>query len=449
MSIRLNDVSELRQGDHKLASIMLQRMQAEAALTDLERKEDCSRIAGNVPSSTVSEICELGQASLRILRATSEFEELRDLWSAWTDGPEADLDLFSLHVRHRREAVRPHVIVVYRNGRPDCMLVGWLDRGPVDFKVGSSNLFRSDARILRFVNGGFLGNQSRGNARFLVHAITKSLHRREAQAAQFSQLRTDSTLYDLAKRGPSRFCRDYFTPAQAHWYLTVPAGFDEFFRGLTARRRNEFKRHARLLARDFPGRVRFEIVRSEREVEDFARKADGISQQTYKRAMGVGFVNNLEMREMLRAAAQKAGFRASLLYVDERPIAFAAGTLSNRTLYATFTGFDPEFRKYAPGLQSILHLIEKSSEQNGSLVRLDAGCGDMPYKRALFSSSWKEAPVWIFAPSAKGLRLHVLKLVSTLLHSLALRSLAKSERLQKIKKAWHEQALRNFHRESL
>jgi hypothetical protein len=396
------------------------------------------------PRPTISKSREDGQASLRILKAASEFEELRDIWSAWSDCPEADLDFFSIRLRHRREAVRPHVMVIYRNGRPDCILVGWLDQGSVTFKVGSLALFRCDARILRFVNGGFLGNQSRENSGFLLREIISSLHRQEAQAAEFSQLIADSPFYDLVKREPNVFCRDHCTPVQTHRYVTLPASFDEFLLGLSGRRRREFRRHARILARDFPGRVRFESVRSERDVEDFACKADEISQKTYKHGLGVGFVNDLEMREMLRAAAQKAALRASLLYIGDRPIAFAAGILSNKTLYATSTGYDPGFNKYRPGLQCMMHFIEESFEPNSGLSRFDAGCGDSSYKRTLFGSSWREAPVWIFAPSARGLRLHVLKLVSTWLHSLAMRLLAKSNHLQKVKKAWHRQALRNF-----
>ena len=365
------------------------------------------------PRPTISKSREGGQASLRILKAASEFEELRDAWSAWNDGPEADLDFFSIRLRHRREAVRPHVMVIYRNGRPDCILVGWLDQGSVAFKVGSIALFRSDARILRFVNGGFLGNQSRENSRFLLREIISSLDKQEAQAAEFSQLKADSPLYDLAKREPKVFCRDHFTPVQTHRYVIFPPSFDEFLLGLSGRRRREFRRYARVLVRDFPGRVRFESVRSERDAEDFAFKADEISQKTYKHAIGVGFVNDLEMCEMLRAAAQRAALRASLLYIGDRPIAFAAGILSHKTLYGTSTGYDPGFNKYRPGLQCMMRLIEESFEPNNGLSRFDAGCGDSSYKRTLFGSSWKEAPVWIFAPSARGLRLHVLKLVST------------------------------------
>lgn len=396
--------------------------------------------------ATISGSCEDGQPSLRILGAAIEFEELRDAWSAWSECPEADLDFFSIYLRHRLEVVRPHVMVVYRSGRPDCMLVGWLHQGSVAFKVGSFALFRSDARILRFVNGGFLGNQSRGNSRFLVREIIKSLRKHEAQAAEFSQLRVDSSLYHLAKRQPNLFCREHFTPVQAHRYVSLPASFDEFLRGLSRKRRQQFTRHARMLVRDFPGKVRFQSVRSERDLEDFARKADGISQRTYQRALGAGFVNDLEMREMLRAAARKSALRACLLYIDERPVAFASGIVSNNTLYGTFTGYDPGFKKYRPGLQTLMRLIEESFEPSGSLLRVDAGSGDLPYKRALFDSNWKEAPVWIFAPSARGFRLHVLKVVSTLLHSLAMGLLARSNHLRKVKKMWHRQALREFQR---
>jgi len=383
-----------------------------------------------------------GQASLRILAAATEFEELRDTWSAWSHCPEADLDFFSIRLRHGRGVVRPHVIVVYRSGRPDCMLVGWLDQGPVTFKVGPFALFQCHARILRFVAGGFLGNQSWGNSRLLMREITKSLQNQEVQAVEFSQLKVGSPLHVLVRREPNIFCREHFTPVQVHRYLALPGTFDEYFRGLSRKSRQRFKRTARMLARDFPGMVRLQSIRSRRDVDDFASIADEISKKTYQRAVGAGFVNTVEMREMLRAAAQNAALRACLLYVGEQPIAFASGFLSNKTLYGTFTGYDPEFKKYGPGLQSLMRLIEESFEPSGGLLRVDAGSGDLPYKRRLFNSSWKEHPAWIFAPSVKGLSLHVFRVISTLLHALAMRLLAKSEYLRTVRKMWRQRVLR-------
>jgi len=400
---------------------------------------DCSQ-----KMATTSSRREDTQASLRILEAVTEFEELWDTWSAWSVHPAADPDFFSIPLRHRPGVVRPHVMVVYRGGRPDCMLVGWLDQGLVAFKVGSVDLFRSGARILRFVDGGFLGNQSRANSQFLMREIIGSLQKHEAQAVEFSQLEADSPFYDLATREPNVFCREHFAPLQTHRYLTLPAGFDEFICGLSKKSRKQFRSHVRMLLRDFPSRVRFQSIRRERDVEDFTRVADEISQKTYSRALGVGFVDNLETRETLRAAARKASLRACLLSVDDQPVAFAMGILSNKTFYGTSTGYDPRFKKYCPGLQTMMRLIEELFEPCGSVVRVDAGSGDVPYKRGLFHSSWNERPVWIFAPSAIGLRLHVYKVVSALLHSLAMQLFAKSDLLRRLKKMWHWRALRKF-----
>jgi hypothetical protein len=441
-------MTELRRKEQSPGPTILQRMKAEEAFQELDREKTLFGTASNVQRAKNLGGREGIQVSLRILKDAAEFEELRDVWASWGDHPEADLDFFSIHLRHAPGIVRPHVMVVYRNGRPDCMLVGWLQRGPVPFKVGSLTLFRPDARILHFVSRGFLGNQSEENARLLLGEITGSLQKHEAQAAEFSQLRVDSPLYNLARREPNVFCREHFAPVETHRYLTLPATFDEFVRGRSRKSRKHFRSYARMLERDFAGKVRFQIVRSECDVEDYARKADEVSRRTYQRALGVGFVNDLETREMLRAAARRAALRACLLYIGERPVAFASGIVSNRTLYATFMGYDPGFKKYRPGLQTLMHLIRETFEPSGSILRFDAGSGDMPYKRALFDSSWEESPIWIFAPSATGLRLHVQKGVSTFLHYPMMRLFAKSDRLRNVKKMWHRQVLREFQRRS-
>jgi len=399
--------------------------------------EPCAAISGNHDG---------GPASLRILQAANEFGEVRDVWLAWTNQPEADPDLFSIHLRHNPGVVRPHVMVIYRSGRPDCILVGWLHQGPLAFKVGSFPLFRPDACIFRFVAGGFLGNRSRENAQILLFAIIKSIRKREAQAVEFSQLSVECPLYDSAKQAASVFCRKHFTPVQAHRYLVLPANFDEFLRCRSSESRQQFRRHARMLERDFPGEVGFQGVRNECDVEDFAREADKISQKSYQRASEAGFVNNLEMRETLRAAAKNEALRACLLYIGERPVAFASGIVCNKSLCGTFTGYDPAFKRYRPGLQTLMRLIEESCESRGGVLRIDAGYGDTPYKRELFDSSWEEGPVWIFAPTAAGLRLHVFKLVSTLLHCAAMWLFAKSIHLRKLKRMWRRKALLEFQR---
>jgi len=65
---------------------------------------------------------EDSHVGLRILSSVTEFEEFRTPWSGWTHCPEADLDYFSIHLKHAPGVVRPHVMVIYRGGRADCML---------------------------------------------------------------------------------------------------------------------------------------------------------------------------------------------------------------------------------------------------------------------------------------------------------------------------------------
>ena len=399
-------------------------------------------------SASITGRHDSGAACIRILRAAAEMDELREAWSAWSDQPEADLDLFSIHLRHNRGTARPHVMVVYRSDRPNCILVGCLQRGPLVFKVGSFPLFQPNARILRFVAGGFLGSRSRENAGILLLAIMNSLQKREAQAVEFSQLRVECPLYNLVKTAPNVFCREHFTPVHTHRYLTLPPTFQAFLRCRSSEGRQQYRRYARMLARDFPGEVKFQGVRNECDVGDFARNADEISQKSYQRASGAGFVNNLETQETLRAAAKNEALRAYLLYVGERPIAFASGIVCNKSLCGTFTGYDPAFKRYRPGLQTLMRLIEESCESHGSVLRIDAGYGDMPYKREFFDSSWEEGPVWIFAPSWTGLRLHIFRLVSSLLHTAAMWLLARNNRLRKLKRMWQRKAVPEFRRET-
>jgi hypothetical protein len=403
-------------------------MLAEIQTTAVQHGEEHDAVLGG---------CDSSQASVRIMEKVTEFEDLRHIWSAWSQNPEANLDFLSIRLRHARWAVRPHVMVVYRGSHPDCMLVGWLDQGPVIFKVGPFALFRCHARILRFVTGGFLGNQSWENSRLIMREIIKSLQKQEAQAAEFSQLPLDSPLHVLARSEPNVFCREHFAPVQIHRYLALHSTFDEYLRNLSRKSRLHFKSAARMLAKDFPGTARFQSIRSVGEVADFSRMADLISKKTYHGALGEGFVDNVETREKLHAAAQNSELRACILYVGEKPIAFACGFISKRTLYGAFTGYDGEFKKYSPGLQVVMRLIEESFEPSENLLRVDAGSGDPSYKRRLFDSSWEEQPVWIFASSAKGLSLHLCRATSALLHSLAMWLLKKSELLRRIRKMLH------------
>ena len=117
--------------------------------------------------------------ALRTIKTLTEIEEIRNIWSTWQSNPISDIDNFLLIARLRPEIQRPHVMVVYRNGNPDSVLVGRMEYAPMNFKVGYLKLFESRVRTLCFMHGGFLGNQSAENSDFLIREIMKASNTRK------------------------------------------------------------------------------------------------------------------------------------------------------------------------------------------------------------------------------------------------------------------------------
>src|SRR6202012_1412454 len=102
-------------------------------------------------------------------------EALREVWGSWPGHRDADMDFYLMIVGSYPEVVRPHVVVLYRDGMPDAILVGRLEQKQLAFKVGYFNVFRRRARCLTFVYGAIHGNASPENSRALVAEVMRSL----------------------------------------------------------------------------------------------------------------------------------------------------------------------------------------------------------------------------------------------------------------------------------
>src|SRR5690349_5017121 len=113
-----------------------------------------------------------GNLTLRVVRSVAEVEELRGIWEPWQEHPNSVIDSYLTRFTQDRTS-RPHVMVVYRDGRPDCLLIGKHLRAALISRV--ARLIRSDTRVLYFVEGGLLGNASAENCAFLVGAIVAQL----------------------------------------------------------------------------------------------------------------------------------------------------------------------------------------------------------------------------------------------------------------------------------
>jgi hypothetical protein len=172
------------------------------------------------------------QSSVKVLRTIAELEEIREVWETWPGNRDSEIYSYLMFLRSNVETSRPYVLVVYRGGRPDAILVGRIDQGRLVCRMGYIGV-SPRAQIMYFVNGALRGNPSRENCELLVSNILRALSKREADYAYLNFLRPESDLFPLAVARPSLLCRDHVRITQPHFAATLPASMEEFYRGLS------------------------------------------------------------------------------------------------------------------------------------------------------------------------------------------------------------------------
>lgn len=379
---------------------------------------------------------------VHIIRRIEDIQLIRKTWGEWCENPDADPDFFLLSSEPDRKVLRPHVIVVFRSGKPDCMLVGRLETGVHRLKIGYATPFRPYVKTLLFLPGGYLGNQSPENSELLVAEISKSLKAGEADCAELRQVPFDSSLSDKASTRPGFLCRQHFRIQQVHRCLKLPRSFEEYLRALPRKPRHEARRHARLLHEDFPKANHVHCYRNEDQVAQLAAEVKKVHATTYQSAVGVGFEDTPGTRARFLAAAKKDALRGCVLYASGEPIAFFVAFKFKETLFGQYLGFNPQFGKYSPGLQILFHAIEESCDPTARLSAVDLGWGDRNYKRAICNVSWTDGPVYIFAPTWKGMRLNFEKSLTAWLDKKVKAWLTRVGLDNHARKAWQQFAVR-------
>jgi len=345
-----------------------------------------------------------------------------------------------MFLRSNPASVRPHVVVVYRNGEPDAILVGRIDLGHIACRLGYIRL-NVPAKIMYFVYGALRGNASKENCDLIVASVLESLSQREANVAYMNFLREDSDLYHSAAEKPSVLCRDYLRLTQPHFAATLPASPEEFYGGLSSGARWQAKSKQKKLLKDFNGDVRIRCFREVAELDTMVQDLERVAGKSYQRGLGVGFFDTPTARKQLRLKAERGWLRGYILYLRERPAAFWVGDVNDRTFGSDYLAYDAEFGKYSPGLFLICKVIEDLCKGNGEGVNaIDFATGHAQYKQVLSNQEWCETSVYIFAPTFKGIGLNSIRSLVGGVDQAAKKALVRANLLQKVKKAWRAHA---------
>jgi hypothetical protein len=372
------------------------------------------------------------------LRDLSEVEGLRECWSRWQWHPNADIDFYQDIVRSWQARCRPHVLVLYKNGIPDAILVGRAENTKIECKIGYKTLWNIKARQLTFIYGGQLGNFSSENCTIFFKEIMESLRRKDADVAEFHFLRTDSALHTLVSGVQVGLGRDFAPCVQVHRSTELPSSSQEFYGTLSGKVRKNQRWQAKKIIQEFDGDVTIRCYRDAGDIAQMFRDIEKVAAKTYQRQLGVGFETTQELHDRLSAEAGRGRLRAYVLYLRGEPAAFWIGTVYRNTLYSDFMGYDPAYGKYSPGMYLVVKSVEELCDlRSKEPVRcIDWGLGDAQYKEVLGGSSWTESQIQVFGPTAKGVGATLLRTPIALTDLFLKRALSRSGALQRVKTRW-------------
>ncbi|HVB56405.1 MAG TPA: GNAT family N-acetyltransferase [Candidatus Acidoferrales bacterium] len=378
------------------------------------------------------------KVEIRIARVGGEVEALREVWTRWGGHRDSDIDFVLTIIEAYPEALRPHVISIYRNGQPDAILIGRLERKRLTFKIGYLNVFRPWARCLTFVYGALRGNASLENTQILVREVMNCLNQDEADVALLEFVPINSPVYKLALKLPGILSRDTLPSVQGHELMLVPDSIEEVYRHMSGDRRIELRRRIRKIESHPAGQPKIVCYREVSGLDRLFRDAEEIAKKTYQRGLGAGFADAPDVRMRLGLAARKGWLRANVLYIGDRPVAFWIGMLYGTIFVSEYMGYDPEFRQSSPGMVLIMRTIEGfCSHANGDNVNeLDFGLGHAEYKAALCSKNWLEASIFIFSPTVKGLLLKSMRVATRAADGTARKVLSSTKFLPRLKRLW-------------
>jgi len=361
-----------------------------------------------------------------------DMQRVRSIWDKYQTHPNADFDFYSVILNSHSETMKPCILALYSDHKLELMLIGRLEQRRLALNIGYWTICKPKVVLLNVIYGGVLGDQNTTNCTAAVSELMKYLKKEHIDAVFLSNLRIDTPLYQAARLKPETLSRDRGCAEEIHWQATLPSSIDDFYKGINSKHRYWLRRIGKILEKDFPGKVVIRHVNRTEDVDQLCNDVEEVAKHSFQRSLGGGFICDDEHKNRLKLSAKKGWLRASVLYIDNAPSAFWIATCYGNTAYLDFTGYIPRYKKYEVGTILLLDLIKNIIENTDARV-LDFGFGDALYKQRFGDSSWRESPVYIFAPTMRGIKLNALRTAMSSINGFAQYILKKTNLIKKIR----------------
>lgn len=373
---------------------------------------------------------------VKVVRTANEITDIAEYWRACCQHRDMDVERYLQDINYSPQTTRPHVLVSYRHGRPNALLIGRYEVHRLDLRIGYLRVPTRKSRLLTFPNGALVGEVSATTCKRFIDSIQASLAADEADAATVYHCELTSPLARIAYAHAAA-SRPRVSRAQVHRTRMLIDERTSSIIGLSAGERQHNRRRDKMFKK-LPAEVRIACFCSDIELDRLMENVETIAAKTYQRGLQVGFADTPQMRQRLRFEARMGWLRAYVLYIADRPCAFWITSIYRATLYSDFLGFDPAYARYSPGIYLMHEVIDRLSRgaANAPVRQVDFGVGEAEYKVRLGNRSEQVVSVFMFAPNISGLTLRALHTVVEACNAGAGRLLAASGLLSRLKRAW-------------
>ncbi|PLW81524.1 GNAT family N-acetyltransferase [Kineobactrum sediminis] len=283
----------------------------------------------------------------------------------------------------------------------DRLIPLFVHKGRLSFSIGELTI--GSLSVLRHVLVGNFTGISRNSWLEAIQALCNGL---TARSAVFLLGVVDGEELDAALLSPelqNRLLVLQQGPVYQRRMCKLGTSLEEYLQGLSSKSRQDVKRSLRRFQNEYQGRFSLSVYSSASEVATFLDTVEPVSRRTYQgKLLGLAIDKKGHIGHKALQGAKLGYTLCLLLTVDDKPIAWRIGFLYQNVFYSHHIGFEPELRRFHPGVVMHLETIRYLSESHPEIDILDMLYGDNDFKRKVGNSTRQERNIYLFQKNLYG-----------------------------------------------
>ena len=141
--------------------------------------------------------------------------------------------------------------------------------------------------------------------------------------------------------------------------LQLPESFDAFLAGRSRKTRFGVRYDAKKLIEAYGDQLSLVVLDGPDDAERLIRDLEVVAASAYQRALGGGFDAAGDQRALAALALARGWWRAYVLNIADRPVAYWLCSTYRDTMLLRTTGYDPAYRKHRVGIYLLMRVIER------------------------------------------------------------------------------------------